>query len=96
MGVYFITKPKFYLFTPFWNQTKWLSILPLKKFATYSNPSLLDSLLVLNFLSQFDHVIIILLSYVVSSLGVPLHADIITLMHKRLTYARVCVEIDAL
>jgi hypothetical protein len=35
------------------------------------------------------------LSYVASALGVPLHA-ITTLTHKKLTYARVCVEIDAL
>jgi hypothetical protein len=35
------------------------------------------------------------LSYVVSALRVPLHADITTLIRKRLTYARVCVEIDA-
>jgi hypothetical protein len=35
------------------------------------------------------------LSYVASALGVPLHADVNTLMHKCLTYTRVCVEIDA-
>jgi hypothetical protein len=35
------------------------------------------------------------LSYGTSVLGVPLHADITTLMCKRLTYIRVCVETDA-
>ena len=35
------------------------------------------------------------LGYVASALGVPLHVDVTTLMRKRLTYARVCVEIDA-
>jgi hypothetical protein len=35
------------------------------------------------------------LSYVASVLGVSLHADATTLMRKRLTYTRVCVEIDA-
>ena len=35
------------------------------------------------------------LNYVASALGVPLHVDATTLMCKRLTYTRVCVEIDA-
>jgi hypothetical protein len=35
------------------------------------------------------------LSYVAGALGVPLHADVTTLMHKCLTYTRVCVVIDA-
>jgi hypothetical protein len=36
------------------------------------------------------------LSCVASAVGVPLHADHTTLLRKRLSYARVCVEIDAL
>uniref|UniRef100_A0A2K2AH39 Uncharacterized protein n=1 Tax=Populus trichocarpa TaxID=3694 RepID=A0A2K2AH39_POPTR len=35
------------------------------------------------------------LSCVASAIGVPLHADHTTLLRKRLSYARVCVEIDA-
>ena len=35
------------------------------------------------------------LSCVASAIGVPLHADLTTLLRKRLSYARVCVEIDA-
>ena len=35
------------------------------------------------------------LSFVASAVGCPLHADHITLTRKRLSYARVCVEIDA-
>jgi len=35
------------------------------------------------------------LSYIASALGIPLHANVNTLMRKHLTYARVCVEIDA-
>ena len=35
------------------------------------------------------------LSYVASAVGCPLHADHITLSRTRLSYARVCVEIDA-
>ena len=35
------------------------------------------------------------LSFVASAVGCPLHADYITLSRKRLSYARVCVEIDA-
>jgi hypothetical protein len=35
------------------------------------------------------------LSCVASAIGVPLHANHTTLLHKRLSYTRVCVEIDA-
>jgi hypothetical protein len=35
------------------------------------------------------------LSFVASALGIPLHADHVTLTRKRLSYARVCVEVDA-
>lgn len=35
------------------------------------------------------------LSCVASAIGVPLHADLTTLLRKRLSYARVCVEIEA-
>ena len=35
------------------------------------------------------------LSCVASAIGVPLHTDHTTLLRKRLSYARVCVEIDA-
>ena len=35
------------------------------------------------------------LSFVASAIGYPLHADHVTLSRKRLSYARVCVEIDA-
>jgi len=35
------------------------------------------------------------LSCVASAIGVPLHTDHTTLLHERLSYARVCVEIDA-
>jgi len=35
------------------------------------------------------------LSCVASAIGVPLHADHTTLLRKRLSYARVCVKIDA-
>ena len=35
------------------------------------------------------------LSCVASAIGVPLHADHTTLLRKRLSYARVCIEIDA-
>ena len=35
------------------------------------------------------------LSYIASAVGCPLHADHITLTRKRLSYARVCVELDA-
>ncbi|XP_034890608.1 uncharacterized protein [Populus alba] len=35
------------------------------------------------------------LSYIASAIRVPLHADRTTLLCKRLSYARVCVEIDA-
>ena len=33
------------------------------------------------------------LSCVASAIGIPLHADLTTLLRKRLSYARVCVEI---
>ena len=35
------------------------------------------------------------LSCVASAIGVPLHTDLTTLLRKRLSYARVCVEIEA-